>query len=446
MGLPGVTMRHRIAVLVAILATARGTAFAAGLTTVLSSFDEGDAFDGWLVPSWEWELRKARIGREYLDGERIRRADILNTRRSTHRLSINTRVGLYRDLELFLIFPFVLHDQTELTFAGSADRLDPDPGSVEPPLFTMPNIGPARSGFGDMAVGLRYAPFQQWRDPYYPSWVVSFQWTIPSGKVRRGGSGGVGNGWHELKFETGASRRILFLEPYFGFHGSLRVPSSSTLFQDYGAAQGLVWPGQEIGLRFGLEFVPWEVTREDGKRVRYATIDLGGSAVYTFRGRGYTDLFEAFASSSCNSAGQCPDPTKEKGALGATQYNRTAQNWVQGSSPQFMDGITDVEAYGTYSVWLGFDVQPIEYVSVGFRFTYSRETAHYLTRAIVGKDLDGKGGVMYNPGSPTATPPIPAGVNEYNPVYNSAVDDPGRRFKSEGADILGIGLMITGKM
>ncbi len=410
----------------------------------MSSFDEGDAFDGWLYPSWDWELRRARIAREYLDQGRIRLADVVNARRSTHRLSVNARIGLYRDLELFLAFPFVLRDQTELTWAGSANRLNPDPATTEEPLFQMPNSGRVRSGFGDMAVGLRYAPFQQWRDPYYPSWLVSFTWTIPSGKVRRGDNGGVGNGFHELKFETAASRRILFLEPYFGFHGSLRVPSSSTRFKDYGPAQGSVWPGQELGLRFGLEFVPWEVKRGDGKPLRYARIDLGGSAVYTFRGRGYTDLFEAFASSSCNQAGRCL--RKDNNALGVTQYDRTAQNWVPGSSPQFMDGITDVEAYGTYSVWLGFDVQPIEYVSLGFRFTYSRETAHYLTRAIVGKDLDGQNGVMYNPGNPTATPPVPPGVNEYNPVYNSVVDDPGRRFKSQGADILAIGLVVTGKL
>jgi len=437
-------MRRQCAALMVGVLLVSGTAFAAGTTQVLSAFEESDPFDGWLYPVWEWELRKAKIGREYLQGDRILRADVLNARRSTHRLSVNARIGLYRDLELFLVFPFVLRDQTELTFAGSASSLDPL--GTQPDLFSMPNTGPARSGFGDMAVGLRYSPFQQWRDPYYPSWVVAFTWTIPTGKVRRGGNAGVGNGWHELKFETGASRRIAFVEPYFDFHGTLRIPSSSTLFKDYGPTQGSVWPGQELGLRYGVEFVPWEVTRTDGKRERYATIDLGGSAVYTFRGRGYTDLFEAFASSKCNGAGLCPDPTKENGALGVTQYNRTLQNWTPGSSPAFLDGITDVEAYGTYSVWAGFDVQPIEYLSIGFRFTYSHETAHFLNRAIVGKDLDGHDGVMYNPERPNATPPVPAGVNEYNPVYNSSVDDPGRRFKSEGADIFGIGLMLIGKM
>lgn len=430
-------MQRQLPAVVALVGLISSNVFGAGITTVLSSFDEEDPFDGWLYPAFEWERRTATISREYLHGDQIRRAKILNATRSTYRLSVNLRLGLWKDLELFTVLPFVLADQTSLSYASGAGSLDPSPQPREPDLlFDMPNSGPTRSGFGDMALGLRYSPFQQWRDPYYPSWVLSLTWTLPTGKVRRGGNKGVGNGWHELKFESSASRRITFLEPYFGFWGTLRIPGSSTLFKEYASAQGTVWPGQEVGIQYGIEFFPWERKRSDGKHERYASIDIGGSAVYTFRGRGYTDLFEAFATSRCNQTGMCVDPEKW-GGLGLTQYDRTAANWVSGSSPQFMDGITDVEAYGTFSLWLRFEIQPIEYFSFGFKIYYARETGHYLTRAIVGEDQYGNGdGVKHNPGS----------VNEFNPVYNSTIDDPGRRFKSEGANILGIGLSLTGKI
>jgi len=37
------------------------------------------------------------------------------------------------------------------------------------------------------------------------------------------------------------------------------------------------------------------------------------------------------------------------------------------------------------------------------------------------------------------------GDNEYNPVYNSVVDDPGKRFRSEGANIFGSMVMLVGR-
>jgi len=409
----------------------------AEITTVMSSADQGDPFDGWLYQSYQWQLRKSRITREYIKtdpgiGNSLGFAKELDSERTIHSIDINARFGLYKGLELFFVFPIVISDSTNLEFPAD---VGPDNSTVapkgKPSLFDMPNGGTKRSGFGDMSLGIRYAPFEQWRDEYYPTWLIGFTYTIPTGKIKRADNSAVGAGIHTLKLETVVSRRIRFAEPYFGLSGNLRIPSSNSLFKKYGPSQDKIWPGSDLGLTLGVEFFPWDAPRADGKKARYFSIDIGVSAVYTFQGRAYTDLFEAFGSSSCTGLTSCTGNSNK----GLTQYDRTLGN---DPNPEitFMDGITTVGAYGTYSAWAGFNLQPIEYFSISFRFTYSYETAHYLTYSNVGRDLDGLKGVEYKNS---------LGDNEYNPVYNSTVDDPGHRFKSRGANMYGIMLMIVGK-
>jgi hypothetical protein len=411
------------------------------LTSVMSSFDAGDPFDGALSVRWNWQLRKSLITRETVcnnvpglcPGEnKTVLVKELESKRSSHSLDIELRGGIYKDVELFVVLPLVLADETDLSFASGVDHskssVDPVVGSS---LFRVPNSGRARSGFGDLSVGLRYAPMAQWRDPYYPNWLLAFTYTAPTGGTRKATNSAVGKGTHTLKFETAASRRILFVEPYFSLFGSLHIPSSGGLYKNYGETQKHVDPGHEVGLALGTEFFPWDVPRADGKKGQFASIDVGFSAKYQFQGRGYTDLSDAFGSSACNT-----DP-----ACGLTGYTRVQDNE---DAPRIlkMDGITDVGPFGTFSVWGGFNVQPIEYVELSFRFTYSRETAHHLTYADVGEDLDG--------GLPGGTAGVDfknsMGLNEYNPVYNAEVDDPGRRFRSEGANLYGILLQVTGKL
>ncbi|NOZ00960.1 MAG: hypothetical protein GXP54_03615, partial [Deltaproteobacteria bacterium] len=231
--------------------------------------------------------------------------------------------------------------------------------------------------------------------------------------------------------ETSISRRIMFAEPYFNLFGNLRIPGSSTLFKNYGSSQKRVWPQSDVGVSLGVEFFPWDVPRADGKKARYFSLDVGVSAMYTFRGRGYTDLFDALGGSACTNDPKCTGAANK----GLTQYDRTLNN-DPNPGIKYMDGVTDVGSFGTYSAWVGFTLQPIEYFQLAFRFTYSYETAHYLTYSDVGQDLDGKNNVEFKNSF---------GDNEYNPVYNSVVDDPGRRFRSEGANILGVMLMLVAR-
>lgn len=436
-------------------------AAAGEFTGVMSSFDETDPFDGALALRWEWQKRLTQITREYVDQNTgvIRHIKFLDADRASHVLNIDLRIGLYRDVEVFAVFPFGLSDRTELGYTGGAVLQNAPKGAngvaQEPtgnvPLFQLPFTGAKRVGFGDMTLGLRYAPLQQWRDHLYPSLRIGVSWTLPTGDVKRANNDAIGEGLHVLRFEVNASRRIAFFEPYFGLFGNLKFPGSSTIFNSRGTTQNRVSPGHELGLLLGAEFFPWERTRPDGKKAQYLSIDLGFSAIYTFQGREYTELFEALGTSPCS----IPDsrglfPNCEAGIYPSgmepiyankppTVYNRGMENPVM---PVPMDGITDVSSYGTFSTWAGFTLQPIEYVQLGFRFTYSRVTSHFLSFANVGEDLDGLNGVDYENAIKNASG---VGQNEYNPVYNSEIDDPGRRFRSEGTNVFGVMLTLTGK-
>jgi hypothetical protein len=283
-----------------------------------------------------------------------------------------------------------------------------------------------------MTVGLRFAPLAQWRQPAYPTLRLEAAWTIPTGDVRRAGNDAIGTGLHTLHLEVMGSHRIAFAEPYGGVFGNLRFPGSSTLFQQYADTQGHVGPGHEVGVTFGTEFYPWRKDRADGKADRYVAIDVGFSAMYTFQGREYTELSDAFGNSACNdSSTPCIGPHGKN----LTSYDRTLDGLPQAISA--MNGITDVGAYGTFSVWTGVTAQPLPYLKLSARFLYARVTAHWLTMADVGKDSDNPpNGVNLVNGQ---------GKNEYNPVYNSDVDAPGDRFRSEGMNVYGVMLMVTGQ-
>jgi hypothetical protein len=98
-----------------------------------------------------------------------------------------------------------------------------------------------------------------------------------------------------------------------------------------------------------------------------------------------------------------------------------------------------VSAYGTIGAWAGIHLQSIQYFEVSLLFMYQRELPHYLTTAVIGKDLS-------NPRDGRIEYVNANGANEFNPVYNSDIDEPGRRFKSEGTNIFGVMVRLSGKI
>lgn len=406
-------------------------AFAADVTRVLDSFDENDPFDADIQVNWMYHFTGASIYRENTTNGVFSTKKIASAKERLDELDILARIGLYHDFELDLMFPIIIGSTIKLSTAGaggpSTIRVDPKTNHSDT-LFTLPNNSPNRSGFGDMVVALKYGPLSQARDPLHPSWMVGLEYTIPTGKIMRTNNAAVGLGMHQLKLETAISRRIAFFEPYFGLWGTFRFPSTNSLFKNYGETQNYGTPGARIGLMLGAEFYPWKVPGPKDHEGKYFAIDLGFKTTYTFRGRDYTLLFDALGSSPQNSG---------------TLYERQNPKYNPDGTPRASyineQGVTDVGPYGTYVAYVGFDIQPIEYFRIGFRFTFTHTSDHFLTYADLGKDLNGSGHIEYGKKGDPNNP------NEYNPVYNSALDEPGRRFKVQDYNDYGIMVFLTGK-
>jgi hypothetical protein len=434
------------AILLALAVWAPTSVVAADFTAVSSSADKGDPFDGTLTVRYDWALRQSRISREFvctpgLPGCPARPTTVtrseLDASRVQHTMTIDARIGLYHDLELFASLPLVLGDTTSLGFAGGVDGTNSTVNpAFGPSLFQADQTGRNRTGLGDLTVGLRWAPACQWRNAYQPTVLPGVSYTAPTGAIRRATNAAVGMGLHTLKFDVAASRRILFAEPYFGVSGTIRLPNTagSTLFQNYDSStQSRTNPGPILGLTAGTEFYPWLRTRADGKPERFVSLDLGLAASYTFAGREQTDLFEALGASACAGDPLC---TGARGNKNLLAYDHTLDGQAQAITTT--DGVTDVSAYGTVSTWAGVTVQPIPWVSMSLRFTYTRETSHFLTYANTGVNSDATNSTIELVNDDK--------TNEFNPVYDSDVDDPGTRFRSDGANIFGVMLMLSGKI
>ncbi len=400
-----------VAVFVGVGLAPGGATAQVHVTNILSSADTDDPFDANIEVHYEFISSRADILREfpcYAPGDGLCQGEStvllgkeLRYSRVQHIVHLRPRIGLYHDLELFVDLPIVAFEQSRLDFASGVGPGNSSAAQQE--LFALPFRGPQRRGVGDLSVGLKYAPLNYDRDPTQPTWIIGATYTAPTGSIRKGGNTGVGYGIHALDLYTAISRRALsWLEPYFSFHGTLRFPSANGLFVDRGrlGTQTLVKPGDILGLKFGVEFVPWEHRATD----RRFEIDLGFAGDYTFEGREYGPLFEALAQSPCSADPGCV----------YTKHTRDLREGATSGSASTTDGITDVEAYGTFSGWIGVHYQPERHVQIGTRFSVRRITDHFLTNADPGKDLDDDGVV---------TQSSQAG-DEYNPVYVEWIDAP----------------------
>ncbi|MEZ4265381.1 MAG: hypothetical protein R3F39_03300 [Myxococcota bacterium] len=430
------------------LAFAAPGAHAARVTDVIDSFEreQEEPIDVVIDLEYGYSARRGAILREFrclahdqavvgqfcTDGSRIEDARELDVVRIRQTLDLTLRLGIWRSAEFWLAVPIVISDQTKLSYADgvTAQSSTVDPQGTEPPpsLFAVPSDGPDRSGVGDPQFGVRLTPLSWARDPARATWALDLALTIPArakSGVKQANNASVGEGLWVVDLATAVSARpIPQVEPYAGVGGTLRMPHTNSLFDDYGATQTLVSPGHGIHTLIGVEFHPYE----DRDREASFTIDVGGRLDYSFEGRNYTDLFDALGGSACDgrdSASPCSLTTFDRGDIDPDT-----------GRPRKTDGITDVEQFGTLSAWVGVRYQPVRWVSLGARFDFAYELPHFLTFADAGKDLDGINQVQASNQS---------GQNEFNPVYNSHIDSLGSRFRTGGIRTMGFTLSLNGK-
>lgn len=227
------------------MAWVSSAAYAAEITDVADSFDKenNNPFDARFELSYQLFTQSANIYREkahptlqyfcYGTENGCTNAPEFSVNHIRHQLNFRLAIGLYKDLELFVNIPLILYESifTSITDAakqnGSSLRND---GIVSADQLESRHT----SVFGDMSLGFRWAPFNDYRDPTVATWVLGVSWTFPSGAMWNPleyttdpnnpnilNGGGVGTGTHRLSISFTWSKRLLFADPYIQVQANL---------------------------------------------------------------------------------------------------------------------------------------------------------------------------------------------------------------------------------
>ena len=411
-------------------------------TDTLDSFDDenDNPFDFSMRLRFTSDSRDAFIGREVkclagdalgnplcpkASGTVISRELVYARQRNV--MNIDTRIGLYKDLELYAFFPIVTGDSWNHKYVTGVDKTNSSIAPIKDSekLFAPEYNSRSRAGFGDMTIGIKWGALNYYRDVTHPTWVWGVDLTLPTGTAMQQDNDGVGLGLYQLHLYTTVSRRTLrYFEPFFNAHGVSRFGAASGLFNSQGGTQPRAEPGSSVGTLFGLTIIPWENIKQDQR----FELEGGFGMDYHFRGREYSEIWEAFASSAnpCQTSTGCTN----------TQFAKSDVDPIT-HKLRTTDGITDIESYGRFTGWAGLHFQPIKYFQISARAGWTRETSHYITYGDPGTDLDKSGNVEAKNS---------AGKNEFSPVYLPAVDTSGQRLRLQDISGFGFMLAISGKL
>lgn len=402
----------RVGVPVVVVCMLVGSAHAAELTRVASSFEDNDPFGMFLNFTFDRTSDRAKITREwYQNGNTQDVYELFHTKVDT-RMGIDVHLGIYKDLEFHAGLPIVFQQDRAWRFGqgsgadvstiyrncgDSRGNVCSTPGLGTDRLFEIGPDGTAsyRGGLGDLTLGLAWAPFVQAKDDTKPTWTVRFDYTAPISAVldptvptSSANRGTIGDRIHRYKFATSVSKRLGAIEPYFELHYTLpwRGPgyySNCNSGLNMGRAENCGvqgWTREETGIHpphvggfiFGTEITLFD-RPERHQRVAF---DLRGFGDYTSEGRYYNELSDL---------------------MGKLLYTSD---------------------YGTIGGHVGFIGQAAEFVLLRAYAIFSYNTEHFLTNENIGKDWSGNG-----------TVDITDHPDEINPNYDFRVDRVGRRFR-----------------
>ncbi len=416
-----------------------------------------------------------------VDSSRCDRPRIINNREMNYRstrstLDMTLRAGLYKDLELRLTIPYVVHSSRGLKYAEEATHAGPvneRNSSVDPSderirrnaedsfgggggfasnldefqMYRFFELDSAystydRRGLADPSIGIHWGPWNDSRDDTKATMLVGMDYTMPVARQELADNQAVGRGVHELQWKVAASKQFDWIEPYFGAEYILPIARSGSLYGQVdsgadgrGAGQVLRNPPQQGIFTIGTEFIPYEdpVTHQ-----RYA-IDLRFHFGYTSEGRDYSPLFDHMT----NPDNECNERTLESvqpqfdddGTL--TNPGDVACAWVvqqpSNSVPATYDlssavenaptrefafeDLASIDSHGTFGGHLGFYLQPHEVFQFRAIVGLTHHQEHVLTNARTGRSLEENESVDMSDGL------------ERNPAYNPAYDNSGDRFR-----------------
>ncbi len=427
-----------------------------------------DAFD---PPNW-WDIRGSVGFRQFWKHANIRRESTLtgvagngfvatnenvaSFKENTSILDLKLEIGIYKDLAAYVHLPLVMANSRELSdLNGSSQNaqrfLDPSGAA----MFGVPFKSPTRSGLDQLAVGLHYDITNQTRSPWLPTWLVGLEARFAIGpRLHACNDGaavkcpdpskpgverdpGISRGMNAYVFNTVVSRRMGYVEPYFGMRATIEDPQSNS---DYGTTLGakgniLTRPPIVGASAVGVEIVPWE-RREAAQRV---SVDVRVTGEYHSPGRDYSEMFDALGSSQAPTL-RAPVPNGYKAS--PADATRSIADPAAGSV--FFTGITDQHAYTTFSGALSVTWQANELLKFnaggGLTFASSHAiTAGDACNSSITNDAGASGPCR---SARSATQLQVTGIP--NPNYRAVIDAPGHRFIADDTTI--VHLNITGTL
>jgi len=443
----------------------------AEFTNVVDAFDADDVFDAQFSLGYQHTSKNATIRRETHSaqaqlssgGYTATNLDVADYSETTSRLNLELDLGIYHDIALIVRAPVILSNDRELTATGSSGtnqrfNLQGVPGEQ---LFSIPFTSPTRSGFEYLAIGVDFGILNQWRDETKPTWVLGFEGRFnisepmhacnanpPAGQVKcadqsdvnrdgipnnvfegttplegnfsGGREPGVSRGTTALEVHTYLSKRVKYVEPYGGISALFEFQNADS---DYGAADlkgSLVnHPPLQGSMVFGMEIIPWEILDQYQK----LSVDARFTGTYRSEGRDYSELFDALGSSDARSL-RYPTYAQYQGTGDPANPSVVNPN----SQRVYSNGITDVQAHGTYMLSTGVTMQAAKYIkfNVGGGLTWAQ--GHVLTfdqpcNPDFDSDLGDAGPCRASLAGGTSATGIP------NPNYRAVIDTPGRRFR-----------------
>ncbi|HVY45733.1 MAG TPA: hypothetical protein VHB21_07630, partial [Minicystis sp.] len=450
---------------------------------VIDAFDDnGDPFDLNISLGFGYSSKSARILRETninqpgltTGGFTAHTLNVADYSATQTRLLPRVDVGIYKDLALHVSLPVLLNYAQSLKAIDGSDSAG-SPALAGAPgerLFNLPFTSPTRSGVEYLEVGLDLDILNQARDATKPTWLFGFAGRFsvgtpmhacnpkaPKGEVSCANPGdvnrdgtsqtsqvpgrpetwdatfsgkvdpGVTRGTTTIDVHTLLSKRVKYVEPYGGFSALFEFPTSDE-FSSINLDASLVNHPPIVGnMIAGMMIHPWE------NREKYArfTLDFRFVGTYHSEGRDYSELFDALGSSDAPSlrtpqwAAYKSNPAAPGGCNGNSGVPCSVVD--TGSQRTYVNGLSDVQAYGSYRGSVSAMWQASELIRFQFGVGYQHDQAHGITNDqpcnpdFAGGDI-GKSGPCHSTdknGNLTST-------GEPNPNYRPTINSVGRRF------------------
>ena len=436
-------------------------AFAAYPTRVLTAVEKDHPLpEVWLGVGFEHLRKSANITREWVQRDAAGNPTVAEDVRELefseyqHRLNIDLRAGIFRDLELHVRAPIILAYKSQISLASGVDGTSTLWGSENAddraydyryPITEVP-ASRERAGFGDMTFGLSWSPVVDVKDEAYPTLTLTGDIIAPTGSRRdptdqaalpdQAGKGGMGLGQTIFDLSIGLSRRMRLgspaLDPYIVLGARIPVATSSQ------KALGME-PPPSGRATVGAEVLIFE----DLETEQLYSVDLGFSFRYVGIGRTYSELSDYLPNiDQTRVPANRADPSVAADAVTYDDYAdpRNYSAAQDGARCGTLTGVPcgelnrvdeHLEMHGTFALTL----KPSKWIMFRGGLAVGFVTSHLLTAEKVGVDTDPAGSNATCGGSPCAgrvNAVNSRGEDERSPYYDPRYDQPGRRLRADG--------------